>query len=166
MPTTTSAPLRSRPLAFALFTACALILLPACATFGEYDSDQGFGIGVRGQVPLERVSGADDSRFELAGDLHLFSPSEGSLVIGSADVILPAFRLAEGNARSYVGGGVHLGRLSPDVGDSNYRAGINLIGGVRFQRRAFAPFAEVRGGLGGYSSLSALVGVRLFGPGD
>jgi hypothetical protein len=160
-----------RPLrAAAPFAAVAALLVSGCATFGEYDSDHDFGFGVRGQVPLERVfspegglGGATVSRLEIAGSLHRFSPGDDTILIGSTDLVLPLFPLADGQARTYVGGGLHLGRRSFDAGGTDTELGANLMGGVRFDRRAFAPYFEVRGGVGGYSSLSAMLGVRLFG---
>ncbi len=160
-----------RPLhAAAPFAVAAAFLVSGCATFAEYDSDQDIGFGIRGQVPLERVfspegsiGGATVSRLEIAGSLHRFSPGDDTLLIGSTDLVLPLFSLADGQARTYVGGGLHLGRRSFDVGGADTSLGANLMGGVRFDRRAFAPYFEVRGGIGGYSSLSAMLGVRLFG---
>jgi hypothetical protein len=156
----------------ALALLAAVALLPGCATFAEYDSDQDFGIGIRGHLPLERVISTEGtlgeataSRLELAGSLHRFSPGPANLVIGSADLVLPLVAIGDGAARLYTGGGVHLGRLS--VGDdSDLKAGATLLGGLRFQHRVAAPFFEVRGGIGGYSSLSAMAGLRFFTGGN
>jgi hypothetical protein len=171
--TPSTAPRHLRPGRRLLPLLALAAFLPACATFAEYDSSQDLGLGVRGQVPLTRiispegsVSGSTASRLEIAGSLHRFTPGESTLVVASSDLVLPLFRLADGQARTYVGGGAHLGRVSPPSGDTSTEAGLNLMGGVRFERRAFAPFFEVRGGVGGYSELSAVLGVRLFGAGN
>jgi len=156
----------------ALALLAAVALLPGCATFAEYDSDQDFGIGIRGHLPLERVISTEGtvgeataSRLELAGSLHRFSPGPFNLVIGSADLVLPLVAIGDGAARLYTGGGVHLGRRS-DGDDSNLEAGATLLGGLRFQHPVAAPFFEVRGGIGGYSSLSAMAGLRFLTGGN
>lgn len=158
-----------RLLPFLAFAA----LLPACATFAEYDSAQDAGLGIRGQLPLTRIispesslGGATANRLEIAGSLHRFTPGASTLVVGSTDLVLPLFPLADGQARTYVGAGAHLGRLSPPSGDATTQVGVNVMGGVRFDRRTLAPFFEVRGGAGGYGALSAVLGLRLFGPGN
>jgi len=172
-PSATAGPrLSPRTARTGLLLLAALALLPGCATFAEYDSDQDFGIGIRGQVPLERilspegaVGGAATSRMEIAGSLHRFTPGPANLLVASADLMVPLVGLADGAARLYTGGGVHLGRLSVND-DSDLKAGATLLGGVRFQHRVVAPFFEVRGGIGGYSSLSAMAGVRFFSGGN
>lgn len=146
--------------------AIAALSLPACATFAEYDSDHDFGLGVRGQIPLDRVLSSDGtmgdatiSRLELAGSLHRFTPGDATLLIGSTDLILPLVGIADGSARLYTGAGLHLARLA--IGDAtDLSVGANLLGGVRFEHRVVAPFFEVRGGIGDYGSLSALAGIR------
>ncbi len=170
-------PHRSRPrpnpalLTLALGTAMALA---GCATFAEYDSDHDFGLGIRGELPMERIlqpagsmGGATTRRLEVAGSLHRFTPGNATIVVGSGDVVLPLVRMADGAARLYTGAGVHLGRRSVEVPaadgggtSSDLRAGATLLGGLRFEDQRVGPFFEVRGGIGGYSSLSALAGVR------
>jgi hypothetical protein len=162
----TDRPGRLRRSGVAALVTMAALSLPACATFAEYDSEQDFGLGIRGQVPLERVfspegtmGDATVSRLELAGSLHRFTPGDATLLIGNTDLILPLVGLADGSARLYTGAGLHLARLS--IGDaSDTSVGANLLGGVRFEHRAVAPFFEVRGGIGDYGSLSALAGIR------
>lgn len=158
-------------LTLALGTAVALA---GCATFAEYDSDQDFGLGIRGELPMERilqpstsVGGATTQRLEVAGSLHRFTPGNATVVVASGDVILPLVRMADGAARLYTGAGVHLGRRSEDLPasegggtSSSLRGGATLLGGLRFEDQRVGPFFEVRGGVGGYSSLSALAGVR------
>lgn len=150
--------------------ALAALLLPACATFVEYGSESSFGIGARGSVPLGRVLSPEGrmgdaavSRLELAGSIHRFWPDNADYTEANLDLLLPLFAVGDGAARTYVGGGLHLGRISPDVGETESELGVNLFGGFRFDRRAVAPFFEVRGALGGYDQLSAAFGVQLFG---
>lgn len=156
----------SRWLPLALVT----LLLPGCATFVEYGSESSFGIGARANMPLGRIlspeggmSNATVSRLELAATVHRAWPDRADYTQGSLDLILPLVAMGDGAARTYLGGGLNVGRLSPDVGESNTELGVNLLGGVRFQRRAVAPFFEVRGTTGGYDQLSAAFGVQLFG---
>lgn len=98
----------------ALALLAVVALLPACATFAEYDSDQDFGIGIRGHLPLTRVLSpegsvgeATASRLELGGSLHRFTPGPNELVIGSADLVLPRVAGGDGAARLYTGAGAH-----------------------------------------------------------
>jgi len=100
-------------------------------------------------------------RVGVAGGLHFFSPSDGDVLEGNVDLLLPLFRLGDGAARSYVGSGLSLARVSGPE-DSSWDPGLNLLGGVQFERRAFAPFFEARGAIGGATPFSALVGVRIF----
>lgn len=154
-----------------LSLVCVLLLfsLPACATFVEYGSEADFGIGARGNLPLGQILTEEDqrgagaiSRLELSGSLHQFFPSQADdYVEMNADLLLPLIRL--GDARSYVGTGLNVGRLSPEVGSSDTKVGINLIGGLRFDRPTMAPFFEVRGSAGGLDQLSVAAGVQLFG---
>jgi hypothetical protein len=148
----------------------SLLVLPGCAAFVEYGSESSFGIGARGNVPLGRilspegrVGDATVSKLELAGSIHRFWPDAADYTEGNLDLILPLFAVGDGAARTYVGGGLHVGRISPDVGETSTDLGVNVLGGVRFDRRAVAPFFEVRGALGGYDQLSAVLGVQLFG---
>jgi hypothetical protein len=144
--------------------AAFVFLLAGCATFAEYGSETDFGVGVRGVLPLERVvsddPGALVSRLELAGSFHRGWPAAGSWTEGNLDLFLPLFRLGGEDARSYVGTGLHVGRLNPDVGGSSTRVGANFIGGVRFQQRGFAPFVELRGSAGGADQLSGVLGIQ------
>jgi hypothetical protein len=139
-------------------------LLAGCATFVEYGSETDFGVGVRGVLPLERVvsddPGALVSRLELAGSFHRGWPSAGSWTEGNLDLLLPLFPLGGEGARSYVGTGIHVGRLNPDLGESSTKVGANFIGGVRFQQRGFAPFVELRGSAGGADQLSGVLGIQ------
>ncbi|TVP55685.1 MAG: hypothetical protein EA351_10110 [Gemmatimonadales bacterium] len=158
-----------RPLSIAAILLIFL-LLPACATFVEYGSDTDFGIGARGNLPLGQLLTGEDqrgasaiSRLEFAGSIHQFFPSGADYTEVNADLLLPLFRLGDGAARSYVGSGIHLGRISPDVGGSDSKLGLNLIGGVRFNRPTMAPFFEVRASVGGVDQLSAVAGLQLFG---
>jgi hypothetical protein len=144
--------------------AAFAFLLSGCATFVEYGSETDFGVGVRGVLPMERVvsddPGALVSRLELAGSFHRGWPAAGSWTEGNLDVFLPLFRLGGEDARSYVGTGLHVGRLNPDLGDSSTKVGANFIGGVRFQQRGFAPFVELRASAGGADQLSGVLGVQ------
>jgi hypothetical protein len=156
------------------FLVLATLVLGGCATFAEYDSELDFGLGVRGELPMDRVltptgtaGGATVHRLEMAGSLHRFTPGDATVLMGSGDVILPLVRMADGAARLYTGAGVHLGRRSVDVPvqdgggtASSVSGGATLLGGVRFEHQGVAPFFEVRGGIGGYSSLSAMAGIR------
>lgn len=162
LPAATFRPVRT------LLLGATLALATGCATFAEYDDDQKFGLGIRGELPMTRVispegrmSGATASRLEVHGSLHRFTPGDATLVVANGDVVLPLIPLADGAARLYTGAGVHLGRISSDGDDDgNLKVGANLLGGLRFEHRRVSPFFEVRGGAGGYSSLSALAGVR------
>jgi len=164
----TDRPGRLRRSGMAALVALAALSLPACATFAEYDSEQDFGLGVRGQVSLDRVFSPETtmgdatlSRLEIAGSLHRFTPGAATLLIGNTDLILPLVGFADGSARLYTGAGLHLARLA--IGDAtDLSVGANLLGGVRFEHRTVAPFFEVRGGIGDYGSLSALAGLRFF----
>ncbi len=156
--------------AIALPAALFLVLVSGCATFAEYGSEQKLGVGVRGNVALERVIPGDEgianatlSRLELNGSAHRFFPSEGTWTEANADLLLPLIRVGGGAARTYVGTGVSFGRFEPDVGSSESKVGANLIGGLRFEQRTLAPFFEVRGSLGGAEQLSAVLGFQLFG---
>lgn len=160
---------RLRPaLTLALLVVLA-ITLPGCFAFVEYDADQSLGAGVRGQVGLDRMlPGSPDSgegglagRVAVAGGLHFFSPSDGDVLEANVDLVVPLIRLGDGAARSYVGSGLSLARVSGPE-DSSWDPALNLLGGVQFERRAFAPFFEARGGIGGATPFSALVGVRIF----
>lgn len=166
----------SRPVRMAsagLMVAFALMVLPSCMAFVEYGSETDFGVGVRGSVPMDRVFARDDgtgsgalSRVELAGSLSRAFPTDASWTEASADAIVPLIRLGDGAARMYVGGGLHLGRLDPDVGDADTKFGANLIGGLRFEQRFLAPQFEIRGSLAGADQLKALIGVQLVGGGS
>jgi hypothetical protein len=156
-----------------LGAVCLVLLLaiaPGCATFAEYGSEQKFGVGVRGNVALDRVVPGDEgianatlARLELNGSVHRFFPSEGTWTEANADMLLPLIRVGGGAARTYVGTGLSFGRFEPDVGPSDTKLGANLIGGLRFEQRTLAPFFEVRGSLGGAEQLSAVLGFQLFG---
>jgi hypothetical protein len=157
---------RLHPFALVIVT----LLLSGCAAFVDYGSESSFGIAARGNLPLGRVlspegsvGGATVSRLELAGSLHRSWPDNGTYTEGNVDLVLPLTTLGGGAARSYLGGGLHVGRVSPEVGDDRTELGVNVLAGVRFDRRVAAPFFEVRGALGGYDQLSAAVGVQLFG---
>jgi hypothetical protein len=156
--------------AAALALALILVSTPGCAVFVEYGSESQMGVGLRGTVPMDRIISREDqagggtlSRLEIAGSGHRSWPSDGTWTQGSAEAVLPLFRLAEGQARAYAGAGMHLASFSPDVGDSDTTLGGNLVGGIRFERRVLAPMFEVRGYVGGTGQLSALAGVHLFG---
>ncbi len=156
------APIRFLPL------LVVTLLASGCAAFAEYGSDTGMGLGVRGNAPLDRVIPGETgdgalSRMEGAASLHRFWMDNGAYTEANLDVLVPLLRLGDGAARSYAGGGLHLGRFSPDVGNNDTKLGLNLIGGVRFERRAFAPFFELRGSVGGSDQLSGVVGVQLTG---
>lgn len=147
-----------------------LALLPGCATFVEFGSETDAGIGARGNIPLGQVLSADDrrgagaiSRLELAVSAHHFFPSGADYTEANADLLLPLLRIGDGAARTYAGTGLHIGRLSPDLGGSDTKIGLNLLGGVRFDRRLFAPFFEVRGSVGGVDQLSAAAGLQIYG---
>ena len=153
-----------------LLTALLLVLLPGCATFVEYGSETDAGIGVRGNLPLGQVLTAEDrrgagaiSRLELAVSAHHFFPSGADYTEANADLLLPLLRVGDGAARTYAGTGIHVGRLSPDGASSDSKVGLNLLGGVRFDRPLFAPFFEVRGSLGGMDQLSAAAGFQIYG---
>lgn len=146
------------------------LLLPGCATFVEFGSESSFGVGARGNIPLGqilspegRVGDAAVSRLELSGSVHRFWPDRGDYTEGNLDLILPLVPLGDGAARLYLGGGLHLGRVAPDVGETSTKVGANVLGGLRFERRALAPFLEIRGAVGGYEQLSAAFGLQLFG---
>ncbi len=160
--------LKSPPLP--LLTVILLAFLPGCATFVEYGSETDAGIGVRGNIPLGQVLTAEDqrgagaiSRLELAVSAHHFFPSGADYTEANADLLLPLLRVGDGAARTYAGTGIHVGRLSPDAGGSDTKIGLNLVGGLRFDRPVLAPFFEVRGSVGGMDQLSAAVGVQIFG---
>lgn len=162
---------RPTPSAILFLSSLALLaFLPGCAAFLEYGSDMDAGIGVRGNVPLGQVVSREDergeraiSRLELAVSAHQFFPSGADYTEANADLLLPLIALGDGAARTYVGTGLHVGRFSPDVGSSDTNVGLNLLGGVRFDRRVMAPFFEVRGSLGGTDQLSVVAGVQIFG---
>ncbi len=161
---------RSTSLPLALTALFFLAALPGCATFVEYGSDTSAGIGVRGNLPLGEVLTSEDqrgtqaiSRLELAVSGHHYFPSGADYTEGNADLLLPLIPLGDGAARTYVGSGIHVGRWSPDVGSSDTRVGLNVIGGVRFDRRVMAPFFELRGSVGGTDQLSAAAGIQIFG---
>lgn len=144
------------------------LLASGCAAFAEYGSETEFGLGVRGNAGLDRVIPGETgdaalSRMEGSASLHQFWMDGADYTEANLDVLLPLVPLGGGAARTYVGTGVNLGRISPEVGSSDTDVGLNLIGGVRFQRRAFAPFFELRGSVGGQDQLSGLVGVQLTG---
>lgn len=147
-----------------------LVSTPGCAVFVEYGSESELGVGLRGTVPMDRIISREDaagggtlSRMEVTGSGHRSSPSGGTWTQGSAEAVFPLFALAEGQARSYAGAGLHLASFDPDVGGSDTTLGGTLVGGIRFDRRTLAPLFEVRGSLGGADQLSALAGVQLFG---
>lgn len=155
-----------------------LVLLPVlalsttgCFAFAEYDADRSFGAGVRGQVALDRVlpmdreedNGGLVGRMGVAGGVHFFTPEDEDVLEANLDLVVPLVRLGGGAARSYAGGGASLARIS-SAGDRSWDPGVSLFGGVQFERRTFAPFFEARGGLGGATTFSALVGVRIFSP--
>ncbi len=147
-----------------------LPLLPGCAAFGAYGSDSRAGFGVRGNVPLGRVLSPESSmgeatvsRLELAASVQRFQPEGTDYTEAGLDLILPLVSLGSGAARTYVGGGVHLGRFSPDEGETRTEGGASILGGIRFDRRALAPFGEARLTTGGYDQLTVLVGLQFFG---
>jgi hypothetical protein len=147
-----------------------LFLLPGCAAFVQYGSDTGGGIGVRGNIPLGQVVSTEDrrgggaiSRLELAVSAHHFFPSNADYTEANVDLLLPVLLLGDGAVWTYAGTGLHAGRFSPAVGSSDTRIGLNVLGGLRFERRLMAPFFEVRGSLGGTDQLSAVAGVQIFG---
>lgn len=118
-------------------------------------------------VPADEGAGSRTlSRLELAGSLQRSWPPDASWTAGNVDGVLPLIRLGEGAARTYVGTGLHLGRLELDGGGSDTRLGLNLIGGLRFEQRFLAPRFEVRGSVGGIDQLSAVIGVQLVGGGS
>jgi|GEM_PF-2068871 len=167
----TSGSRRQTPsLLLALLPILALVMT-GCFAFAEYDADRSFGAGVRGQVALDRIlpmdreedGGGLASRVGVAGGIHLFTPDGGDVLETNVDLVLPLLGLGGGAARSYAGTGVSLARISAG-GDSSWDPGLNLFGGVQFERRTFAPFFEARGGLGGGTTFSALVGVRIASP--
>lgn len=156
--------------AAALSVALILVSSSGCAVFVEYGSESELGVGLRGTVPMDRIMSRDDqvgggtlSRMEVTASGHRSWPSGGTWTQGSAEAVFPLFTLAEGQARSYAGGGLHLASFDPDVGSSDTTLGATLVGGFRFDRRALAPLFEVRASLGGADQLSALAGVQLFG---
>jgi hypothetical protein len=158
------------PSVVTLSSLALLAFLPGCAAFVQYGSDTDGGIGVRGNLPLGQVISQEDqrgeravSRLEMAVSAHQFFPSAGDYTEANVDLLLPLVLLGDGAARTYVGSGLHVGRFSPDLGGSDTRVGLNLLAGLRFDRRVMAPFFEVRGSLGGTDQLSALVGVQIFG---
>ena len=160
---------RRRSLMPLLVLALVIPALSGCWAFVGYDADQSLGAGVRGQVALDRVlPGAEEdgfaTRLNVAGGVHLFSPGDDEVLQGNVDLILPLFGLGDGAARSYAGSGLSMARVSAGTDDSSWDAGLNLFGGVQFEGRAFAPFFEARGGIGGATPFTALVGVRLFSP--
>jgi hypothetical protein len=141
-----------------------------CATYGEYGSETEFGLGVRGNVGVDRFisdeagAGAGTlSRLELNGSVQRSWISQGRWTEANGDVLLPMIRVGGGAARTYVGTGLHLAQFDPDVGSTQSDVGLNLIGGLRFEQRTFAPFFEVRGSAFGVDQLSAVAGVQLFG---
>lgn len=153
------------PFRLSLVAAFAF-LSTGCATFVEYGSETDFGVGVRGTLPLERIVSEDPgmlvSRLELAGSFHRGWPSAGTWTEGNLDLLFPLIELGGEGARSYVGAGIHAGRMNPDEGESRTKLGANFIGGVRFQQRGFAPFVELRGSAGGADQLSGVLGVQFF----
>lgn len=158
------------PSFLALSSLALLAFLPGCAAFLQYGSETDAGIGVRGNLPLGQVVSQEDqrgervvSRLEMAVSAHRFFPSGGDYTEANADLLLPVLMVGGGAARTYVGSGLHVGRFSPDIGDSDTRVGLNLLAGLRFDRRIMAPFFEVRGSVGGTDQLSALAGVQIFG---
>ncbi|TVP73306.1 MAG: hypothetical protein EA352_12040 [Gemmatimonadales bacterium] len=121
---------------------------------------------------MERFTGDDPGAlarslgaFELAGSVHRASPTGYDWTEFNVDLLRPLFALGEGTARTYIGAGAMVGRASFDEAGTDTQVGLNVLGGIRFQRRAFAPFAEARGDLGGLDQLSIAVGVQLFGGG-
>lgn len=161
---------RAFPSMLALSSLALLAFLPGCAAFLQYGSDMDAGIGVRGNIPLGQIISQEDrpgervvSRLEMAVSAHHFFPSGADYTEANADLLLPLVPLGDGAARTYVGSGIHVGRLSPDLGDSDTRVGLNVMGGLRFDRRLMAPFFEIRGSVGGTDQLSAVAGVQIFG---
>ena len=146
--------------------AAFAFLFAGCATFVEYGSDTDVGVGMRGTLPLDRIVSDDPgvlvSRLELVGSFHRGWPTAGTWTEGNLDLLFPLVELGGEGVRSYVGTGIHMGRLNREVGESRTRIGANFIGGVRFQQRGFAPFVELRGSAGGADQLSGVLGVQFF----
>jgi hypothetical protein len=164
-------PVSALPFRAPLVLLVALFTLPACSTFVHYGSETELGFGARAHIPMESLISEDEegtrtiSRFEFAPSIYRGSPQGANWTEANADFLLPLFRLVEGQARAYAGAGVGVGRLSVDEVGSTTEVGANIIGGVRFERRTFAPFAEARGSVGGTGQLGVVVGVQLFGGG-
>lgn len=166
----TRLPHLSRTLRSALALGAAVVFGSGCATFGEYGSETEFGYGVRGTLPMERLVSDDAgtlgrsiSRLEFSGSVHRSTPGDLTWTEFNADLVRPLFRIGDNAARTYVGGGVMLGRSDLDGVGSDTEVGLNVVGGIRTTRRAFAPFAEARGSVGGIEQLSLVLGVQLFG---
>lgn len=144
--------------------------LSGCATFGEYGSETEFGLGVRGNLGADRFISEDAgaaagtlARLELNGSIQRSWISQGSWTEANADVLLPMIGVGSGAARTYLGTGLHLAQFDPDIGSTSSELGLNLIGGLRFDQRTFAPFFEIRGSAFGVEQLSAVAGIQLFG---
>ena len=69
------------------------------------------------------------------------------------------FKVADSNVRPYAGGGVSLGFVDPDRGDSDFEIGFKATGGAEWQRKnGKAFFLELEIGLGDVHDVQLVIG--------
>ncbi len=140
----------------------------AVGVSANYGTESDFGVGARLMIPFSRVRVGVASQVQLGGDLFFPGTVEGaadaSWVDLNGNVVFP-LRFSEG-FRPYLGVGLNLAVRSSDdtlADDPGTKAGINVVGGWRGSRGAAAPFAEVRGVIGGAEQLVLTFGFAFGG---
>ena len=157
----------------ALFAAALAVPaadLPAQAHFGGQLSiadDADFGIG--GRIAVE----IPEPNLEFAGSFDIFFPDDR----GGADVnyfeingnLLYYFDIRTApSVNPYLGGGLNIARIEVDSGfpgddNDDTRAGLNLMGGVRFDTNSSVkPFVEFRGEVEGGEQFVVTGGILFF----
>lgn len=127
-----------------------------------------------------QVSLAEDADFGIGGRLEIGLPAAPVFISGSFDIFFPGDDVDywEFNANGayefvlprtpevapYVGAGLNVAHAS--VGAfSDTRAGLNVLGGVRFPLQSVAPFFELRLEIEGGEQVPVATGGILFSPG-
>lgn len=107
-------------------------------------SDTDFGLGGRLVAGVPEYAG-----FEAMGSFDLFFPDAPADYWEINGNVLYNFEIPDlPSLRPYAGGGLHLARVSSDVGGDT-DLGLNLLAGNKFPLDGFTPFAELRVELGG-----------------
>lgn len=150
--------------------SCAALLLPllllagpsaqeahAQAAFGvqgNYGTEADLGIGARGLINIPNVN------LEAVGSFDVFFPDGDRDWLDVNANVFYHFHVPEGFT-PYLGGGLNVARISN--GGSESEVGLNLGGGVRFDRPGVTPFLEARAVLSDADQL-VITGGFLFGP--